>query len=892
MLSPDPEENPYWWNANHVYIPYCSSDSWSGTAAQGSGTRFAFMGAIILQEVLRDLQLQGMSNASKIFLTGSSAGGIGILLNLDKAVELLRSWGSKADIRGVSDSGWFLDHAPFAPVDCVDPQRCSPSTAVQLGYKLWQAQLPEACVKDHASQPWKCYFGHHIHRTMKTPLFVFQWLFDEAQITAGNVGPPITKQQWDYIHKVGDQLRQSLENVSAVFAPSCISHTVLTNRDWQNFRVGSVGLPQALRCWELRSPSHTSDEQGYFGQGPHIRHNHKLKNKETNHVTTVLLSDEPGSTAISRPARKLVKSGSTNQQRNNASSADRVAVSLSEKEHNSSSVGRGDRKKQKDNSRRKNRPRTKGGNKKVADAGEEAVRKRAASDKVKVPKAKRGHGKGNKKNKTANWEEVKRLAADFRLAQLSSTTQKLSERNCVEIMSKLLQLKLLDVYFTTDGKEYITPQQLSREIRDELFLHGGRISLTELVPILNPLLPSVFGPADVLELLQEALVLRKKDTKSHSAAIILAETVLVSDAYVQQLKKSFETLIREKAKKLVDSGAYLQAQADNRSAGKGHTDANEGKKDKKEERRKKAVEGKSGGGTQGRETKTKSTKKKYLKGKGDDWDSDGEDSAPVISKPTELEFMSTGELVRALRQDVSLKDAPEEMIQDLAEMLQRPLTLALREEARLAFQALLSASATDKRKSHGDLQEKIQNLITGLMQADKALKQFPTADLQQQLAKHALKTLGGELVMELLAYAAQEGTNIDVSKEYTLENSLSWIYGDLNDPKTLRFTGVLSDHMESLARALNYSFELVVPKDQKTGTQTSNGSWTGLFGLMVNNETDLMGYATNLLVDRYRIVDWVYAAYDNTFAFVIPVPDVDENWLASAQPYHYKVKNT
>nr|CAG4651670.1 EOG090X02ZJ [Triops cancriformis] len=402
MLSPDPEENPYWWNANHVYIPYCSSDSWSGTAAQGSGTRFAFMGAIILQEVLRDLQLQGMSNASKIFLTGSSAGGIGILLNLDKAVELLRSWGSKADIRGVSDSGWFLDHAPFAPVDCVDPQRCSPSTAVQLGYKLWQAQLPEACVKDHASQPWKCYFGHHIHRTMKTPLFVFQWLFDEAQITAGNVGPPITKQQWDYIHKVGDQLRQSLENVSAVFAPSCISHTVLTNRDWQNFRVGSVGLPQALRCWELRSPSHTSDEQGYFGQGPHIRHNHKLKNKETNHVTTVLLSDEPGSTAISRPARKLVKSGSTNQQRNNASSADRVAVSLSEKEHNSSSVGRGDRKKQKDNSRRKNRPRTKGGNKKVADAGEEAVRKRAASDKVKVPKAKRGHGKGNKKNKTAS----------------------------------------------------------------------------------------------------------------------------------------------------------------------------------------------------------------------------------------------------------------------------------------------------------------------------------------------------------------------------------------------------------------------------------------------------------------------------------------------------------
>jgi hypothetical protein len=29
--------------------------------------------------------------------------------------------------------------------------------------------------------------------------------------------------------------------------------------------------------------------------------------------------------------------------------------------------------------------------------------------------------------------------------------------------------------FTTDGKEYVTPQQLTREIRDELYVHGGII---------------------------------------------------------------------------------------------------------------------------------------------------------------------------------------------------------------------------------------------------------------------------------------------------------------------------------------------------------------------------------------------------------------------------------
>lgn len=62
---------------------------------------------------------------------------------------------------------------------------------------------------------------------------------------------------------------------------------------------------------------------------------------------------------------------------------------------------------------------------------------------------------------------------------------RLSERNCVEIVTKLIDLKLIDVFYTNDGKEYVTPQQLSREICDELFLHDGRVSLSELVSTLN-----------------------------------------------------------------------------------------------------------------------------------------------------------------------------------------------------------------------------------------------------------------------------------------------------------------------------------------------------------------------------------------------------------------------
>lgn len=67
---------------------------------------------------------------------------------------------------------------------------------------------------------------------------------------ADSVGAPVTKKQWDYIHETGIALRGSLDNVTAVFAPSCIGHAVLTKRDWLNIKIDEISLPEALRCWE------------------------------------------------------------------------------------------------------------------------------------------------------------------------------------------------------------------------------------------------------------------------------------------------------------------------------------------------------------------------------------------------------------------------------------------------------------------------------------------------------------------------------------------------------------------------------------------------------------------------------------------------------------------
>ena len=84
-----------------------------------------------------------------------------------------------------------------------------------------------------------------------------------------------------------------------------------------------------------------------------------------------------------------------------------------------------------------------------------------------------------------DWDEIQKLQTTFKKTQFSVTLQKFSERNCIEILTKLKDMKLLNVLHTTDGKEYITHQQLKQDIKNELFLKNGRISLVDLQQLLN-----------------------------------------------------------------------------------------------------------------------------------------------------------------------------------------------------------------------------------------------------------------------------------------------------------------------------------------------------------------------------------------------------------------------
>ncbi|KAN0014590.1 hypothetical protein ACTFIU_000908 [Dictyostelium citrinum] len=82
-------------------------------------------------------------------------------------------------------------------------------------------------------------------------------------------------------------------------------------------------------------------------------------------------------------------------------------------------------------------------------------------------------------------EELEILRKKLYSIQRQDNTQKLSERNCIEILVKMIDLKMIDIIHSLDGKEYITPKQLENEIKDEILKCGGRVVICDLQSILS-----------------------------------------------------------------------------------------------------------------------------------------------------------------------------------------------------------------------------------------------------------------------------------------------------------------------------------------------------------------------------------------------------------------------
>ncbi|KAL9959098.1 hypothetical protein ACROYT_G036181 [Oculina patagonica] len=121
LLSASKHENPTFSEYTHVLVPYCSSDLWLGLKTNpkepfhfvndSSVDNFSFRGHTIFRSVFHDLlQQYNLSDAEEIILSGSSAGGIGVLNHADWVLNnVIKSRGMNCKLLSIVDSAWFID---------------------------------------------------------------------------------------------------------------------------------------------------------------------------------------------------------------------------------------------------------------------------------------------------------------------------------------------------------------------------------------------------------------------------------------------------------------------------------------------------------------------------------------------------------------------------------------------------------------------------------------------------------------------------------------------------------------------------------------------------------------------------------------------------------------
>ena len=126
------------------------------------------MGSYIVREVIKELsEYNQLLFGEELYLAGSSAGGTGVLVNIDAISSMLRK--SKILVRGIIDSGWFLDNDPFFNNDAsktgVGPS--SVKHALQKGVQLWNARVPSACASEYPDM-WQCFLGYKVFPFIKS----------------------------------------------------------------------------------------------------------------------------------------------------------------------------------------------------------------------------------------------------------------------------------------------------------------------------------------------------------------------------------------------------------------------------------------------------------------------------------------------------------------------------------------------------------------------------------------------------------------------------------------------------------------------------------------------------------------------------------------------------
>jgi len=243
IFSTSQSINSDFYNTTQVVIPYCSSDLWSGNREGSSSTGgHEFRGRRIFRAVIADLKNRragrNLTSANRILLSGTSAGGIGVMIHLDWLASKFRG----VDVRGINDAGWTPDP------ESVPILGTAINRSFDRAIRLWNGKPDSSCAQAHRNSKYRCYTSG-VYPYLNFPLMVQMSQFDTVFLGAIGVQHPFDVREKVYAELFAAAVRQSLRSVPAAFSPRTPTHGLLHTSKFGELKVDGFSLNQILGNW-------------------------------------------------------------------------------------------------------------------------------------------------------------------------------------------------------------------------------------------------------------------------------------------------------------------------------------------------------------------------------------------------------------------------------------------------------------------------------------------------------------------------------------------------------------------------------------------------------------------------------------------------------------------
>ena len=262
MFSSDQSMNPLTYNWNKIYIGYCDGASFSGTKKEMGKGRVHYKGYYILGATYSTfLDELGMDRAEEIIVSGTSAGGLSVLLHLDQIAELINAKATtKPRVVGVPDASLFMDLPSYK-----GEYTYTPLFKEIFKFQGVEPSLGASCITRHAADDaYKCFIGQYALNYVNTPMFITNSLYDVYQhyrfmLLQCNPIPGAThgvcnKNHLKYMNNYRGSMVEVIEMYiknhpeSGAWAVSCWSHPIKNhNNFWDEIKAGSVGNKATLK---------------------------------------------------------------------------------------------------------------------------------------------------------------------------------------------------------------------------------------------------------------------------------------------------------------------------------------------------------------------------------------------------------------------------------------------------------------------------------------------------------------------------------------------------------------------------------------------------------------------------------------------------------------------